>query len=153
MSQGTFTEDQAEAKKIAAKKTEKSKRHRRHLSGSISKADWTEKIYVLVTSGYLMQYAAEGPFDRIPEKMLQLSKDSVVFASDAIPGELFVLVSVFQLFIIYERQLLEKSHGHMMKFQTISRYFSTLLTCKHKQGCTAVFQATRTELIFISTFS
>lgn len=96
MSQGTFAEEEAEAKKIAAKKTEKSKKHRRHLSGSISKADWTEKIYVLVTSGYLVQYAAEGLFDRIPENLLQLSKDSVVFASDAIPGELFVLVSGFE---------------------------------------------------------
>lgn len=53
----------------AARKTEKAKsKHRRQISGSISKAEWTQKIYVLVTSGYLLQYAGEGSFDRLPEK-------------------------------------------------------------------------------------
>lgn len=76
----------------AAKKTVKARnRHRRQMSGSISKADWTQKIYVLVTSGYLLQYAGDGPFDRLPEKILQLGKDSVAFASDVIPGKHWVL--------------------------------------------------------------
>ena len=76
----------------AAKKAEKVKsKHRRQISGSISKADWTEKIFVLVTSGYLLQYAGEGSFDRLPEKMMQLGKDSVAFASDVIPGKHWVL--------------------------------------------------------------
>jgi hypothetical protein len=74
------------------KKSEKARnKHRRHISGSISKADWTQKIYVLVTSGYLLQYAGEGSFDRLPEKMMQLGKDSVAFASDVIPGKHWVL--------------------------------------------------------------
>jgi len=80
-------EDQTAAKKAAKAKN----RHRRQMSGSISKADWTQKIYVLVTSGYLLQYAGEGPFDRLPEKILQLGKDSVAFASDVIPGKHWVL--------------------------------------------------------------
>lgn len=76
----------------AAKKAEKAKnKHRRQISGSISKSDWTQKIFVLVTSGYLLQYAGEGSFDRLPEKMMQLGKDSVAFASDVIPGKHWVL--------------------------------------------------------------
>jgi hypothetical protein len=74
------------------KKTEKARaKHRRQVSGSISKADWTQKIFVLVTSGYLLQYSGEGSFDRLPEKMMQLGKDSVAFASDVIPGKHWVL--------------------------------------------------------------
>ena len=76
----------------AVKKAEKAKsKHRRQISGSISKSDWTQKIFVLVTSGYLLQYAGEGSFDRLPEKMMQLGKDSVAFASDVIPGKHWVL--------------------------------------------------------------
>jgi hypothetical protein len=82
----------ADEPKTAAKKSEKSKsKHRRQISDSISKADWTQKIYVLVTSGYLLQYSGEGTFDRLPEKMMQLGKDSVAFASDVIPGKHWVL--------------------------------------------------------------
>ncbi|TAQ91275.1 hypothetical protein B7494_g409 [Chlorociboria aeruginascens] len=74
------------------KTTERAKsKHRRQVSSSISKADWTQKIFVLVTSGYLLQYAGEGSFDRLPEKMLLLGKDSVAFASDLIPGKHWVL--------------------------------------------------------------
>ncbi|KAH8880621.1 hypothetical protein GQ53DRAFT_669369 [Thozetella sp. PMI_491] len=69
---------------------DKSKRkHKRNLSGSAF--DWTTKIFVLVTSGYLLQYAGEGSFDRLPEKMLQIGKDSAAFASDVIPGRHWVL--------------------------------------------------------------
>lgn len=67
------------------------KRHRRNTSASSFKGDWTTKIYVLVTSGYLLQYAGEGSFDRLPEKMLHLGKDSAAFASDVIPGRHWVL--------------------------------------------------------------
>jgi hypothetical protein len=80
-------QDQATTKKIAKARS----KHRRQMSGSISKADWIQKIYVLVTSGYLLQYSGEGPFDRLPEKVLQLGKDSVAFASDVIPGKHWVL--------------------------------------------------------------
>lgn len=76
----------------AVKKTEKAKtKHRRQMSDSISKAEWTQKIFVLVTSGYLLQYAVGGSFDRLPEKMVKLGKDSVAFASDVIPGKHWVL--------------------------------------------------------------
>ena len=78
--------------KAASSKVEKVKRkHRKQMSGSTSKGDWIQKIFVLVTSGYLLQYAGEGSFDRLPEKMMQLGKDSVAFASDVIPGKHWVL--------------------------------------------------------------
>lgn len=84
--------DDGKDQTAAAKKTEKANsKHRRQISGSISKADWTQKIFVLVTSGYLLQYSGEGSFDRLPEKMMQLGKDSVAFASDVIPGKHWVL--------------------------------------------------------------
>lgn len=53
--------------------------------------EWKSKIYVLVTSGYLLQYAAEGTFNRLPEKALQLTRESAVFASDLLPGKHWVL--------------------------------------------------------------
>ncbi|CAG8960863.1 hypothetical protein HYFRA_00002400 [Hymenoscyphus fraxineus] len=75
----------------AIKKEKAKSKHRRQISGSMSKAEWTQKIFVLVTSGYLLQYAGDGSSDRLPEKMMQLGKDSVAFASDAIPGKHWVL--------------------------------------------------------------
>ena len=60
-------------------------------STSVASAEWTRKTYVLTTSGHLLQYAGEGAFDRKPEKILHLGKDSAAFASDAIEGRHFVL--------------------------------------------------------------
>ncbi|KAK5634536.1 hypothetical protein RRF57_010249 [Xylaria bambusicola] len=54
-------------------------------------SEWTSKIFVLVTSGYLLQYAAEGTFNRVPEKILQLTATSAAYASDLIPGRHWVL--------------------------------------------------------------
>ncbi|KAI6244966.1 hypothetical protein HI914_06935 [Erysiphe necator] len=65
--------------------------HRRKSSKNVTSAEWTQKIFVLVTSGYLLQYSGSGRNDRMPEKILQLGKDSVAFASDAIPGKHWVL--------------------------------------------------------------
>ncbi|KAI1383131.1 uncharacterized protein F4822DRAFT_93490 [Hypoxylon trugodes] len=53
--------------------------------------EWTSKIYALVTSGYLLQYAAEGAFDRLPEKILHLTRDSAAYVSDLIPGKHWVV--------------------------------------------------------------
>lgn len=66
-------------------------KHRRAASGSMTKAEWTHKTFVLVTSGYMLQYTGDGSFDRLPEKMMRLGKDSVVFVSDVIPGKHWVL--------------------------------------------------------------
>lgn len=51
----------------------------------------SKKIIVLVTSGYVLQYAGEGPSDRLPERTVQLGKDSAAYASDLIPGKHHVL--------------------------------------------------------------
>ena len=73
------------------KPDEESKTHRRRMSSSTSKTEWTQKIYVLSTSGYLLEYSGDGSYDRLPEKVMQLGKDSAAFASDAIPGKHWVL--------------------------------------------------------------
>jgi len=78
---------------ISTEKHEKArKKHRRNNSNSnSSKLEWTTKVFVLVTSGHLLQYTGSGTFDRLPEKVLHLGKDSAAFASDVIPGRHWVL--------------------------------------------------------------
>ena len=73
------------------KKEQKERKHTRTLSSTINKVEWTKKVYVLSTTGYILQYAGEGKNDRLPEKMLPLGPKSVAFASDAIPGKHWVL--------------------------------------------------------------
>lgn len=69
----------------------KPRRRTRGDSASAANLQWTTKIYVIVTSGYLLQYAGDGHFDRLPEKVLRLGSSSAAFASDAIPGRHWVL--------------------------------------------------------------
>ncbi|KAJ5319800.1 hypothetical protein PENANT_c026G08187 [Penicillium antarcticum] len=84
--------EQDEAANAARKKREqKERKHLRTLSGTINKVEWMQKIYVLATAGYILQYAGDGKHDRLPEKMLLLGPSSVAFASDAIPGKHWVL--------------------------------------------------------------
>ncbi|KAI0017529.1 hypothetical protein F4780DRAFT_590864 [Xylariomycetidae sp. FL0641] len=85
LSQSTLSPDQAE---FGVEKKSEAARKKLRVKGAF---EWTSKIYVLVTSGYLLQYAAEGNHDRAPEKILQLSSDSAAFASDLIPGKHWVL--------------------------------------------------------------
>jgi hypothetical protein len=83
---------QDEAADAARKKKEqKERKHTRTLSSTINKVEWTKQIYVLSTTGYILQYAGEGKNDRLPERMLPLGPNSVAFASDAIPGKHWVL--------------------------------------------------------------
>jgi hypothetical protein len=76
---------------ILKKAKEGSNKHARKLSASINSSGWTTHLFVLLDSGYLIQYAGSGPDDRLPEKMMQLQRDTVAFASDAIPGRHWVL--------------------------------------------------------------
>lgn len=87
---GAQTEDEAAAFSDQSK-TKTQLNHRRSWSVGVSLGGWSRKLFVLVTSGYLLQYAAEGHHDRLPEKMLQLGANSVAFASDVIPGKHWVL--------------------------------------------------------------
>ncbi|KAI9696846.1 MAG: hypothetical protein M1836_005208 [Candelina mexicana] len=92
MMQSTVGLSSGDPESMAKRREQRSRsRHRRRLSGSFSNGDWTRKIYALVTSGYILQYAGDGTFDRLPEKILQLGKDSVAFASDVMPGKHWVL--------------------------------------------------------------
>ncbi|KAK4554099.1 hypothetical protein LTR86_008940 [Recurvomyces mirabilis] len=64
----------------------------RHVAnGSITSSELPQKVIVLVSAGYLLQYAETGPANRLPERVLQLGKDSAAFACDLIPGKHFVL--------------------------------------------------------------
>ncbi|KAI1533536.1 hypothetical protein PtrCC142_007668 [Pyrenophora tritici-repentis] len=77
---------------IETKKMERT--HRRLMSNSVLHPPIPElvnKIYILVTSGFVLQYAGDGPFDRLPEKVLKLGKESAAFACDLIPGKHWVL--------------------------------------------------------------
>lgn len=58
---------------------------------SLSNLQWTTKIYLLVTSGYLLQYSGAGHYDRLPEKVLKLTSTSAAFVTDSIPGRHWVL--------------------------------------------------------------
>jgi len=62
-------------------------------SGSVAmrSEDLPKKAFVLVTSGYLLQYTETGASDRMPEKVLKLGSNSAAFASDLIPGRHHVL--------------------------------------------------------------
>lgn len=51
----------------------------------------SRKVYVLADAGYLLEYAGDGPFDRMPEAILKLEKESNAFASELIPGKPWVL--------------------------------------------------------------
>ncbi|KAI9760401.1 MAG: hypothetical protein M4579_001697 [Chaenotheca gracillima] len=57
----------------------------------VSKMNWAQKVFVLVTSGYLLQYSGEGVFDRLPEKVMKIDQNCVAFASDVLPGKPWVL--------------------------------------------------------------
>lgn len=73
-------------------KAQKGKKPKRDSAASVlGRTDWTHKVFVLVTSGYFLQYAGDGAFDRYPEKIMPLTTESAAFASDAIPGQPYVL--------------------------------------------------------------
>ncbi|KAK3056807.1 hypothetical protein LTR09_002600 [Extremus antarcticus] len=71
--------------------TKRSRSALKHVANGGSGHELPQKIFVLVTSGYLLQYAESGPSNRLPEKILHLSKDSAAFASDLLPGKHYVL--------------------------------------------------------------
>ena len=48
------------------------------------------KVFALVP-GHLLQYTERGPNDRLPERSLQLTKDSIAIASDLVPGKPYTL--------------------------------------------------------------
>lgn len=57
---------------------------------STSDFEWIKKIFILVP-GLILQYSSDGAVERLPEKLLELTGKSVVFASDALVGRPYVL--------------------------------------------------------------
>ncbi|CEJ84600.1 hypothetical protein VHEMI03522 [[Torrubiella] hemipterigena] len=53
--------------------------------------EWTSKIYLLTTSANLLQYTADGHYERVPERVLKLTANSAAFVTDCIPGKHWVL--------------------------------------------------------------
>ncbi|KAK5268387.1 hypothetical protein LTR96_006094 [Exophiala xenobiotica] len=70
--------------------SESSFKHKRNWSGA-STCSLSQRLFILTTSGYVLQYTADGLNDRLPDKVLELGPGSVAFASDAIPGKHWVL--------------------------------------------------------------
>ncbi|KAF3918716.1 hypothetical protein AA313_de0208832 [Arthrobotrys entomopaga] len=61
--------------------------------GSLSRSldiTWTQKLFIL-TSGLLIQYGSDGPYDREPERVLKLRPESLTFVTDVLDGKPFVL--------------------------------------------------------------
>jgi len=81
-------DEPADSDGLTAKHSAKKPKSRK---SGLPQPEWTSKIYVLATSGFLLQYAGDGNFDRLPEKILQLGRTSAAFASDVIPGRRWVL--------------------------------------------------------------
>ena len=63
----------------------------RQILASAGGGRWTKKLMILVTSGYILQYSGEGHEDRLPEKMMELARETVAFASDAVSGRPWVM--------------------------------------------------------------
>ncbi|KFY20126.1 hypothetical protein V493_07742, partial [Pseudogymnoascus sp. VKM F-4281 (FW-2241)] len=72
----------------AAKAKEK---HRQRVVETLAKAEWGRKIFVLTSAGYILQFSCDGAFNRLPELSIRLSRHSVAFASDVIPGRHWVI--------------------------------------------------------------
>lgn len=71
--------------------TQDAKLHSRRYSTINDTPELAEKIFVLVTAGRLVQYAGDGNYDRMPERVLQLGEKSAAFVCDLIPGKHFVV--------------------------------------------------------------
>lgn len=95
--------------------------------GDVSTPSWSQKIYILVTTGYLLEYSGQGPYDRLPEKMLKLTQNSAAFASDAIEGKHWVLQVVQEAKGGYVNQAIPKTFMAKVGFQGNRRVVSTML--------------------------
>ena len=76
---------------VRAKKQKEKKLKKASSLYLLGHRDWIEKVFVLATEGYLLQYSGNGNYDRSPERILPLCKDTAAFASDVLPGKPFVL--------------------------------------------------------------
>jgi hypothetical protein len=58
---------------------------------SLSQGPFQRKIFALSNDGIILQYSEKGGGERLPERALQLSPESVAFACDLVPGRPYVL--------------------------------------------------------------
>ncbi|KAK1814955.1 hypothetical protein LTR12_010653 [Friedmanniomyces endolithicus] len=71
-------------------------RHVAHVS--IGHIELPKKILILVASGYLLQYAETGPSNRLPERVLQLGRESAAFISQAVDQQGVLLATSGSIF-------------------------------------------------------
>ncbi|KAI7247731.1 hypothetical protein KC319_g6326 [Hortaea werneckii] len=84
--------DNRRAAKTATTTTTTTTTTKHSANRSVSHADeFPSKMFVLINSGYLLQYREDGPSNRLPEKVLELGEESAAFACDLIPGRHHVL--------------------------------------------------------------
>lgn len=67
------------------------KLRRRHSKNGRTALQWTTKIYLLTSTGAILQYGAHSHYSSPPEKVLKLSDASAAFVTDVIPGQHWVL--------------------------------------------------------------
>ncbi|CAD0089913.1 unnamed protein product [Aureobasidium vineae] len=58
---------------------------------SLAQGPFQRKIFALSNDGIILQYPEKGGGERLPERALQLSPESVAFACDLVPGRPYVL--------------------------------------------------------------
>ncbi|KAI4723130.1 hypothetical protein E4T48_00384 [Aureobasidium sp. EXF-10727] len=58
---------------------------------SLTQGPFQRKIFALSNDGIILQYPEKGGGERLPERALQLSPESVAFACDLVPGRPYVL--------------------------------------------------------------
>ncbi|TWU76520.1 hypothetical protein ED733_007603 [Metarhizium rileyi] len=122
------------------------KKNRRNISALATNFEWTTKIYVLVTSGYLLQYARNGSFDRLPEKILRLGPSSAAFATDAIPGRHWVIqvssvadVDDFQ--VLESRSIFSKLSFRLVERRTASNLLMVFDNAEDMEGWITVLRS------------
>lgn len=67
------------------------KRIHKRTASSESTCSIHQVAVFLTTDGYVLQYNAEGLPNRLPERILTINRDSVAFATDAVPGRQWAL--------------------------------------------------------------
>ncbi|KAI1133123.1 hypothetical protein F5Y10DRAFT_129810 [Nemania abortiva] len=107
---------------------------KQRMAGLKNSLEWTSKIFVLVTSGYLLQYAAEGTYNRVPEKTLQLTATSAAYASDLIPGRHWVLQVASATDSEGNTFIEPKSRRSKLSIRDDRRVFNTLLVFENPES-------------------
>lgn len=87
----TLQPQEADIPDDAFKLTKRAKDKPKKGDDKASPFGWTNKIYLLTTSCNMLQYTADGHYERVPERVLKLTANSAAFVTDCIAGKHWVL--------------------------------------------------------------